>query len=201
MKAIHFVSSQDPILIGKSRALSTEEIMSNDMQKLFAAMLNFARGEQADVQRHVLVGLAAPQIGHAIRVILVDIKANGKGGCAELRLYINPEIIAASPEQATWYEGCYSTGDVKGIVSRPNQVTIRALNREGVFVQEMHAGYVARIFQHEIDHLDGIRFPERMSEDQEIHLVKSPEMPLYRNDQGWKNWPTTAPLNRWKEFI
>ncbi len=187
MENLKFVSSHDPILHTRCRALTLDELKSTELQALFDAMINFAKGEQGNIQKHVLVGLAAPQIGKAIRVILADVKADGQGNVAELRLYINPEIIDRSQETREWYEGCYSTGNVKGVVRRPHSVTIHALNRDGARICETHAGYVARIFQHEIDHLDGIRFLERMDLQQDIHVVKADEMPVDRTEQGWKN--------------
>lgn len=198
---LQFADCHDPNLEKASRPLTLEEIKDPEMQELFDAMLSFAKGEQSDKQRHILVGLAAPQVGKPIQVILVDVKADGKGSVSELRLYINPEIISISSETTHWYEGCFSTGLVKGVVERANQVTIKALDRQGNELQETHQGYVARIFQHEIDHLSGIRFPERVPPQQQLHLVKAEEMPLYRNAEGWRHWKVAIPQNAWKEHM
>lgn len=201
MGNFQFVDCHDPILNMRSQAMSEAEIKDPAMQEWFDGVLSFARGEQSDEQRAILVGLAAPQIGKSIRVILVDIKADGKGGVSELQLYINPEIIETSEETEEWYEGCFSTGNVKGIVRRPSQVTIRALNRNGDEIFETHSGYVARIFQHEIDHLNGVRFPERIPSQQQIHIVKEGEMYAYRNQQAWRSWKHTVPQHGWKEHM
>jgi peptide deformylase len=198
---LRFVDYNDPILDVRCSSLTEEEIKDPAMQKLFDGMFAFARGEQSDQQKHVLVGLAAPQIGKDIRVILVDTKADGKGGVSELRLYINPEILEFSQETEEWYEGCFSTGNVKGIVKRPRQVKIKAMDREGHEICETHSGYVARIFQHEIDHLDGIRFPERVPSQDRLHIVKADEMYAYRNQQGWKHWKETISQKDWKEYM
>ncbi len=198
---LQFVDDQDPILDSRCCELSVEEISDPNMQSLFDTMLKFAKGEQSDQQKHVLVGLAAPQIGANIRVILVDTKADGKGGVSELRLYINPEIIEVSAETNSWYEGCFSTGNVKGIVSRPSQIKVKALDRNGYEVYETHSGYAARIFQHEIDHLNGIRFPDRVSDEDQLHIVKSEEMYAYRNQEGWQNWQVTIAQKDWKKHM
>lgn len=161
----------------------------------------FAEGEQGDQQKSILVGLAAPQIGKNIRVILVDLKADGKGYTSDLRLYVNSEIIEKSKETEEWYEGCYSTGDVKGIVSRSSWIKMRALDRNGKEVYESHQGYIARIFQHEIDHLDGIRFPERIESSAILHIVKESEMYLYRNNGAWRDWKGTIPQEDWKKYL
>lgn len=196
-----FVDCHDPILNARCRLLTEEGLKDPAMQQLFDGMFAFARGEQSDQQKHVLVGLAAPQIGKGIRVILVDTKADGKGGVSELRLYINPEILELSQETEEWYEGCFSTGNIKGIVKRPRHVTIRAIDRNGCEIYEAHSGYVARIFQHEIDHLDGIRFTERVPSQDRLHIVRADEMYAYRNQQGWKDWKKTIPQTDWKEYM
>ncbi len=198
INSLKFVDCEHPILDSTCRALSPIELKAPAMQQFLDAMLSFARGEQTDQKRSILVGLAAPQIGFDIRVILVDVKADGKGGVSELRPYINPEIVELSQETEEWYEGCYSTGNVKGIVRRPSRVKIKALDRNGNEVIEAHTGYVARCFQHEIDHLNGVRFPTRVSEQEQLHIVRSEEMYLYRNQQAWRDWKDTIPQKDWK---
>ncbi|MES2345387.1 MAG: HAD-IA family hydrolase [Chlamydiota bacterium] len=201
MENFQFADCNDPILDSSSRALTIEEILDPSMQRFFDAFFKFARGEQSDKQSAVLVGLAAPQIGKALRVILVDVQADGKGGVAELRLYINPEIMEISEEKETWYEACFSTGVVRGIVHRPSRVTIKALDRNGHEIQESHQGYVARIFQHEIDHLNGIRFPDRVDAGEMLHVVKSEDFYRYRNLGEWRNWKNIIPQKDWKKHV
>lgn len=198
---LQLVDCLDPMLDLPSRELHAVEIKKPAMQAFFDEMISFAKGEQSDQQKHVLVGLAAPQIGKNIRVILVDTKADGKGNVAELHLYINPEIVEVSSETNSWYEGCFSTGNIKGIVNRPSCIKIRALDRNGDEVCETHSGYIARIFQHEIDHLNGIRFPDRVSPQDLLHIVKTEEMCAYRNHEGWRNWKATVPQKMWKEHM
>jgi peptide deformylase len=200
-KKLQFVEFNNPILDSQCRPLGIDEIKEPEIQQLIDEMFAFARGEQKDQQRNVLVGLAAPQIGRNLCIILVDIKADGKGGVSDLRLYINPELVASSEEREDWYEACYSTGNVKGIVSRPKQITIKALDRMRNEIEEIHFGYVARIFQHEIDHLNGIRFPDRSYDTKVLHLVKPEEMHDYRNKGEWKNWPVILPKSNWKQYM
>ncbi|MBJ7449433.1 MAG: peptide deformylase [Parachlamydiales bacterium] len=195
------VDAFDPLLDQTCCALSMEEINDPSMQNLFDSMKSFAKGEQSDKQKYVLVGLAAPQIGKNMRVILVDVGADGKGHVSDLRIYINPEIIEMSDDMEAWYEACFSTGNVKGIVERPSRVTVKALDRYGNSIEETHTGYVARIFQHEIDHLNGVRFPDRINSDGLIHIVQAEQMVEYRNYQGWRTWVNTAPQPEWKEHI
>ncbi len=102
------------------------------------------------------VGLAAPQIGVSKRIIVIDIGDN-------LIELINPEIISREGEQ-TGSEGCLSVPEVVGLVTRNNLVTVKGLNREGQEVVYQAEKLLARVFQHEIDHLDGILFIDRASE-------------------------------------
>lgn len=141
-----------------------------------------------------MVGLAAPQIGISKRIILVDVKADGKGKVGDLRVYINPEIIWKSKREGEWYEGCFSIKNICGIVSRPTSIKIQAFvlqpgRLQAKFIQEKHKGYVARIFQHEIDHLNGVLFIDHIKEPDKLHRVEDHEFPLYRNKQAWRNWP------------
>lgn len=201
-ETLQFVDCGHPILDSVCAEFPLEKIKEPKVQQLFDTMLSFARGEQSDKQRSILVGLAAPQIGMNMRVILVDVKADGKGHVADLRVYINPEILEYSEEKEIWYEGCFSTGDIRGVVKRPSQVTIKAFDREGNILYETHTGYVARIFQHEIDHLNGIRFPERVSDPEMLHLVTPEEMCSYRNQEKWREWKKNIlPEENWRNYL
>lgn len=104
------------------------------------------------------VGIAAPQIGVLKRIIVIDTGDN-------LIELINPEIISREGEQ-TGSEGCLSVPGVVGLVTRNNKVTVKGLNREGQEVIYEAEKLLARVFQHEIDHLDGIVFTDRASEIQ-----------------------------------
>ncbi len=99
------------------------------------------------------VGLAAPQVGISKRVIVVDI---GEG----LFKLANPEIVSSSGIQ-DGAEGCLSVPDVVGNVKRSEHVKVKALNEDGDEVTIEATGYLARAFQHEIDHLNGIIFTDK----------------------------------------
>ena len=98
------------------------------------------------------------------------------------------------------YEGCFSTGPICGRVTRPKTVTVRALDRFGNEVVETHHDYVARIFQHEIDHLNGVRFPEQMGEDEMIDIVGPDEIAKFRQTNGI-GWEKKQPVADWKDWI
>lgn len=99
------------------------------------------------------VGLAAPQVGILKRIIVVDI---GEG----VHVLINPEITIEAGE-ATDYEGCLSVPGVKGQVTRPAEITVEGLNRDGKKIRMKASGLLARAICHEIDHLEGILFVDK----------------------------------------
>lgn len=163
-------------------------------------MLSVAFGEQKNANVPLLVGLAAPQIGISKRIILVDLSADGKGKLGDLHVFINPEIIWKSAEEAEWYEGCFSTDCVCGVVARSTHIKVRAYTREGELSEDEYHDFVARIFQHEIDHLDGIEFVRHIQDDNKLHWVEGDEFPAYRNNQAWRNWPHKCPRERWEKI-
>jgi peptide deformylase len=195
-----FVPPDSPILTKIAEEISPTEILDLEVQGYVEEMLKVAYGEQQEKDKPLLVGLAAPQIGISKRIILVDVSADGKGVVGDLRVYINPEIVSFSHEENEWYEGCYSTSQVCGIVSRPTHIAVEAFTREGKPIRENYSGYTARIFQHEIDHLDGKEFISHITEDNNLHWVERDEFPEYRNKEGWRNWPKKCPREKWEKI-
>jgi peptide deformylase len=108
------------------------------------------------------VGLAAPQIGKSIRLIVVHVPEDEEDGTKETSLkLINPEIIKSSGSQLG-PEGCLSIPGWAGDVERAETVTVKAIDMDNRPVRIKAHGYLARVLQHEIDHLDGILFPDRI---------------------------------------
>ena len=103
------------------------------------------------------VGLAAPQVGILKRVVVVDIG----DGLIEM---INPEIIHSEGEQ-TGSEGCLSVPGRSGVVTRPNVVTVSYQDRNGDEYEATAEGFLARAFCHEIDHLDGVVYVDKMERE------------------------------------
>jgi len=122
------------------------------------------------------VGLAAPQVGISERIIVVEYGEEDEDGeeisPKKLFAVINPEITRASKEMAVGTEGCLSVPGVVGDVERHEAITVKGLNRRGQPVTVKADGWLARIFQHEIDHLDGVIFVDRA---QKVWQPKTPE--------------------------
>lgn len=101
------------------------------------------------------VGLAAPQVGILKRICVIDV---GEGPV----VLINPEKVEESKEQIQAVEGCLSIPGVYGEVKRPERVVVKALNRDGEYFTIEGTGMLARALCHEIDHLDGILFEDKV---------------------------------------
>lgn len=97
------------------------------------------------------VGLAAPQVGRTVRVFVVDVEHH-------VRAFINPQITAASEEQSSYEEGCLSIPHIYERVLRPRRVSVQYLDENGKRCAVDADGILARVIQHEYDHLDGILF-------------------------------------------
>jgi peptide deformylase len=110
------------------------------------------------------VGLAAPQVGALQRLFVVELPEDEENDRpAETYILFNPEIVKGRGEQIG-YEGCLSIPGYIGEVARRDLVTVKGLDETGKPVRLKVEGYLARVFQHEIDHLDGILYTDRLTD-------------------------------------
>ncbi len=107
------------------------------------------------------VGLAAPQVAVPLRLIVIEY-GDDENDDTPKKLYVvaNPEIIEKSEELAMGIEGCLSVPDLIGEVERHESITVKGLNRHGLPFKIKASGWLARIFQHEIDHVEGIVYTD-----------------------------------------
>lgn len=139
--------------------VSAEEFSSQWLKALVESMHATMLARQG-------VGIAAPQIYVSKRVIIVASRANARYPDApemSAIVMINPEIIQRSVETVLGEEGCLSVPDERGYVARAEQVVVRYQDILGKQIEQVFSGFPARIVQHEIDHLDGILFVERLT--------------------------------------
>jgi peptide deformylase len=141
----------EPVLRRKARKVTD---FGADFQKLVDDMIETMREAPG-------VGLAAPQVGESIRLIVVEY-GDEEDEEAPKRLFVvaNPEIIQASAEMEMGIEACLSVPGLAGEVERHLQITVKGQNRRGQMVKHRVNGWLARIFQHEIDHLNGVLFTD-----------------------------------------
>lgn len=113
------------------------------------------------------VGLAAPQIGKSIRLITVRVPADEEDGTEEANYtLLNPEIVKTLGEQVG-AEGCLSIPGIAGNVKRAQNVTVKAMDLDNKPIRIKADGYLAVVLQHEIDHLDGVLFTDRIENPKE----------------------------------
>ncbi len=111
------------------------------------------------------VGIAAPQVFVPLRIIIVAPRPSKRYPDApmmEPAVMVNPEIFWKSTDSCADWEGCLSVPDARAQVPRASRVKVRYLNRDGIGTEAEYSGFIARIIQHEYDHLEGILFPERV---------------------------------------
>ncbi len=146
------VTTPDPVLRRKAHKITT---FDKDLQVLVDDMIETLRDAPG-------VGLAAPQVGISERLIVVEY-GDDEDETVPKKLYvvINPEIIQASEEKVEGIEACLSIPKLMGEVERSEKITVKGFNRHGKPVKIKAEGWMARIFQHEIDHLEGVLFTDR----------------------------------------
>jgi peptide deformylase len=150
------VTLPDPVLKRKARTVTQ---FDKNLHALLDDMLETMREAPG-------VGLAAPQIGLSERIIVVEYfekqeDEEKEDAPKKVWAIINPEIVHTSEEKLLGVEGCLSIPGLVGEVERHAEVHVKALNRHGKPVRIKAKGWLARIFQHEIDHLNGVLFTER----------------------------------------
>jgi peptide deformylase len=129
--------------------------ITDEIRRLAADMLEVMYDEPG-------IGLAAPQVGEAVRLVVVDTDWTEPEAARSPLVLLNPEIVGREGT-LVWTEGCLSVPDFTADVERAARVTLRALDLEGREIVEEAEGLRAVCFQHEIDHLDGILFIDRIS--------------------------------------
>jgi len=152
MAILDIVTLPQAVLRRKARKVSD---FGPDLQALVDDMVETMRQAPG-------VGLAAPQVGDSSRLIVVEY-GDDENDEIPPKLYVmaNPEITRTSQETILGTEGCLSVPGIQGDVERLEAITVKGLNRHGRPMTVKAKGWLARIFQHEIDHLDGILFVDR----------------------------------------
>lgn len=113
------------------------------------------------------VGLAAPQVGRSLRVAVIDVRPDGR---SERLVLVNPEVVSREGEQDD-EEGCLSIPGIYAKLVRPARVRVRALDADGRPWERVGEGLLARAFEHEIDHLDGKLYVDRLPFERRLKLL------------------------------
>lgn len=151
----------------RSRAKNVSKISSAEVKKIITNLIDSMRDKG-------LVGMAAPQIGVGSRIFVTEVrKTKLRKNVAmldPLRIFINPKITRTSKKLVNGYEGCGSiaSGGLFGVVRRPETVSVRAFDQNGEEFELETSGLLARIIQHEVDHLNGICFIDKITDTKKL---------------------------------
>lgn len=158
-----------------------EEVLRRKAHKVtnFDASFQILVDDMVETMREAPgVGLAAPQVGESLRLIVVEY-GNEEDEDSPKKLFVlaNPEIVQHSEETEMGVEACLSVPNLSGEVERYLRITVKGLNRKGQPVKFKFNYWLARIFQHEMDHLDGILYTDRATRiwkptDEDAEIVK-----------------------------
>ena len=141
-----------PILREQARQLTKEEILSPQIQNLVLDMVDTMRDAAG-------IGLAAPQIYESLAIATLEFKADNARypdmGEQELLVLFNPKVTVLDETEQAFWEGCLSVPDLRGLVHRPRKIAVDYLDQEAKPQRIEAEGFLATVFQHELDHLFG----------------------------------------------
>ena len=159
MTVLEIATVGDPVLRERAREISLDELRSAEVQRLIDDMIETKRAANG-------AGIAANQVSDTRRIAVVEVQAGNPRypykPPVPLTVLVNPVLEAVGDETAEINEGCLSVPDLRGTVDRHVAVRVRYLDRDGVEHEEVHRGLTAGTFQHEVDHLDGVLFLDRV---------------------------------------
>lgn len=161
-KILQIIQLGDPIL--RSPAQLVDNVRDRHIQKLIDNLI-------ATVGQANGVGIAAPQVAESYRLFIVASRPNPrypKAPAMEPTAMLNPKILAHSTEVVKGWEGCLSIPGIRALVPRYQAIEIEYTDRDGKLQKQELTDFVARIFQHEYDHLNGIVFLDRLESTQDI---------------------------------
>src|SRR5512139_3966825 len=160
-----------PVLRKKVRPVPVADITAAPIQRLIDDMTQ-------TMLEYNGVGLAAPQVHEELRLFVAQVirdpedEEEGEGGGPEILSLINPEIKPASRHVEEDWEGCLSIPDLRGLVPRYRDISVKAYDRTGRQIELQATGFMARVIQHETDHLDGVLFLDRMKSLDSLSFIE-----------------------------
>ena len=158
--ALGLVKIGNPILRKKTASLPLKRLGSAKFQSFLQQMVKTMRQAQG-------VGLAANQVGEGCRAFVMECKGNKRYPRVKsfpLQAYLNVRIVKYSAAKESGWEGCLSIPGYRGLVPRSRQITFEALTPEGRRVRKTVRGFEARVVQHEVDHLNGFFYIDRIKD-------------------------------------
>ncbi len=150
-----------PTLRQVARELTTDELSTVESQVLLLDMVDTLKASGG-------IGLAAPQINVSVRLAIIEIPGGasryGEIPPMPLTVFVNPVVEVLGDESAAFWEGCLSVPGLRGLVERPQHVKVTATDLDGKSFELELNGFLATVFQHEFDHLDGVLYVDRLKD-------------------------------------
>ncbi len=166
------MSDLEILTVDDPQQLQVLRSKSRKVQKVTPKLVALAERMLETMRNANGVGLAAPQVGVLQRLFVVELPEDEENNQPpETYVVFNPEIVKGRGEQIG-YEGCLSIPGYIGEVARHEQISVKGLDEKGRPLRLKVEGYLARIFQHEIDHLDGILYTDRLTEPDTFQPVE-----------------------------
>ena len=159
----------EPVLREPARVLSKAELATDEVQRFIDDLIATMRDANG-------AGLAAPQVFNPVRICAIEVADNPRYPYKPnipLTILVNPELTPVGEETFENYEGCLSVPDLRGVVRRHAILRVRALDRDGTSIDREVRGVTAGTFQHEVDHLDGKLFVDRVSDPRTLCTWKT----------------------------
>ncbi len=161
MAVREIVCGDAPVLRERAREVAPDELASEPVQRLIDDMIATMRAASG-------AGLAANQVGETLRIAVIEVRAGNERYPYKppiaLTVIVNPVLELLDDERFEINEGCLSLPDVRGVVARAVNVRVRYVDRDGVPHADVRRGLTAGTFQHEVDHLDGVLFTDRVED-------------------------------------
>ena len=172
----------DPVLRQDTKLVNLKDLNSPDgkLQLLIDNMIDTMRLEDG-------VGLAAPQVFESLRLVVVECSFNERYSEAPnipLTVLVNPSIKYYGEETVLGWEGCLSLKDLRGLVPRSKKITVEYFDREGNLITVDAEGFPAVVLQHEIDHLHGKVFLDRMSDLSQLAYLEEFEKYIAKKENS-----------------
>jgi peptide deformylase len=148
----------NPVLRERSREITRDELASPEMQQLIDDLIDTMRDANG-------AGIAAPQVGELVRIATIEVTSNPRYPYKPripLTVVVNPLVEFLDDELVDVNEGCLSVPNMRGNVLRHVNIRVRYWDRDGVVHDEVKRGLTAGTFQHELDHLDGLLFLDKV---------------------------------------
>ena len=169
MPLIKVAKLGNPILrqIAQPIDLKSLSALNSELQTLIDNMIDTMRKEDG-------VGLAAPQVSRSLQLVVIECSANDRYSEAPdipLTVLVNPVITHFGEEKILGWEGCLSLKDLRGLVARSKKITVEYFDRSGKPITVEAEGFPAVVIQHEIDHLHGKVFLDRMTDFSQLTYV------------------------------